>query len=38
VDIITRRATYDENRANPLKKLNPEVFARMEDEEIREGN
>jgi 4-hydroxythreonine-4-phosphate dehydrogenase len=38
VDIIQRRAAYDENRANPLKKIHPEVFARMEDEEIREGN
>lgn len=38
IDIIHRRAAYDENRANPLKKINPEVFARMEDEEIREGN
>lgn len=36
VDIINRRAAYDENRANPLKKINPEVFARMEDEEIKE--
>jgi 4-hydroxythreonine-4-phosphate dehydrogenase len=38
VDIINRRAAYDSNRANPLKKINPEVFARMEDEEIKEGN
>jgi 4-hydroxythreonine-4-phosphate dehydrogenase len=38
IDIIERRAAFDENRANPLKKINPEVFARMEDEEIREGN
>jgi 4-hydroxythreonine-4-phosphate dehydrogenase len=38
VDIIQRRAFYDENRSNPLKKINPEVFARMEDEEIREGS
>lgn len=38
VDIIQRRNAYDENRANPLKKINPEVFARMEDEEIRDGN
>lgn len=38
IDIIQRRAAYDENRANPIKKINPEVFARMEDEEIREGN
>lgn len=37
VDIIQRRAAYDENRANPIKKINPEVFARMEDEEIREN-
>jgi 4-hydroxythreonine-4-phosphate dehydrogenase len=36
IDIINRRATYDDNRSNPLKKINPEVFARMEDEEIRE--
>jgi 4-hydroxythreonine-4-phosphate dehydrogenase len=38
IDIIHQRAAFDENRANPLKKINPEVFARMEDEEIREGN
>lgn len=36
LDIINKRATYDENRSNPIKKINPEVFARMEDEEIRE--
>lgn len=36
IDIINRRETYDTNRANPLKKINPEVFARMEDEDIRE--
>ena len=36
IDIIQQRATYDENRSNPLKKINPEVFARMEDEDIRE--
>ena len=36
VDIINRRAGYDQNRSNPLKKINPEVFARMEDEEIKE--
>lgn len=36
IDIIKRRAEYEENRSNPLKKLNPEVFARMEDEDIRE--
>ena len=38
IDIINQRHEYDENRSNPLKKLNPEVFARMEDEELREGN
>jgi 4-hydroxythreonine-4-phosphate dehydrogenase len=37
IDIINQRAAYDENRKNPMKKLNPEVFARMEDEEIREN-
>lgn len=36
IDIIRRRETYDSNRSNPLQKLKPEVFARMEDEEIRE--
>ncbi|MCR6722215.1 MAG: 4-hydroxythreonine-4-phosphate dehydrogenase PdxA [Chitinophagaceae bacterium] len=36
IDIIRRRETYDNNRSNPLQKLKPEVFARMEDEEIRE--
>ncbi|EDK72353.1 4-hydroxythreonine-4-phosphate dehydrogenase [candidate division TM7 genomosp. GTL1] len=36
IDIINRRAAYDENRSNPIKKINPEVFARMEDEEIKE--
>ena len=37
IDIIKQRQEFDENRANPLKKLNAEVFARMEDEEINEG-
>ena len=36
IDILRRRAGYDDNRKNPLQKLKPEVFARMEDEEIRE--
>lgn len=36
IDIIDRRTNYDQNRSNPLKKIQPEVFARMEDEEIRE--
>lgn len=37
IDIIRQRSKYEEQRSNPLKKLNPEVFARMEDEEIRES-
>ncbi len=36
IDIINQRVTYDENRKNPLQKLKPEVFARMEDEDIRD--
>jgi 4-hydroxythreonine-4-phosphate dehydrogenase len=36
IDIIQQRGDYDNNRSNPLKKINPEVFARMEDEDIRE--
>jgi 4-hydroxythreonine-4-phosphate dehydrogenase len=37
VDIIKRRNTYDENRKNPVRKITAESFARMEDEEIKEG-
>ncbi len=37
LDILKHQEQYDKNRANPLKKINPEVFARMEDEEIKEG-
>ncbi|RYG53475.1 MAG: 4-hydroxythreonine-4-phosphate dehydrogenase PdxA, partial [Chitinophagaceae bacterium] len=37
IDIIQQRAAFDTNRSNPLKKINPEVFARMEDEDIREN-
>jgi 4-hydroxythreonine-4-phosphate dehydrogenase len=37
IDIIHRRAAYDENRANPVRKITAESFARMEDEEIKEG-
>lgn len=36
IDIIRRREEFDVNRSNPLQKLKPEVFARMEDEEIRD--
>jgi 4-hydroxythreonine-4-phosphate dehydrogenase len=37
IDIINRRSDYDENRKNPVRKIAPEAFARMEDEEIRES-
>ena len=37
IDIIHRRAAYDENRANPVRKITAESFARMEDEEIKEN-
>lgn len=36
IDIIRRRAQYDDNRKNPVRKITSEAFARMEDEEIRE--
>lgn len=34
IDIIRRRGQYMENRKNPMKKVNPEVFERLEDEAI----
>ena len=37
IDIINRRREYEENRQNPVRKLTSETFARMEDEEIKEG-
>jgi 4-hydroxythreonine-4-phosphate dehydrogenase len=37
VDIINRRNGYDDNRANPVRKITAESFARMEDEEIKEN-
>ena len=37
IDIINRRNEYDENRKNPVRKIAPEAFARMEDEEIKES-
>ena len=37
IDIINRRKEYDENRKNPVRKITSEAFARMEDEEIKEG-
>src|SRR5258705_1032515 len=37
IDIFQRRTAYDENRANPVRKITAESFARMEDEEIKEN-
>jgi 4-hydroxythreonine-4-phosphate dehydrogenase len=37
IDIINRRAEYEDNRKNPVRKITAESFARMEDEEIKEG-
>jgi 4-hydroxythreonine-4-phosphate dehydrogenase len=37
IDIFNRRTAYEENRANPVRKITAESFARMEDEEIKEG-
>ena len=37
IDIINRRNEYEENRKNPVRKIAPEAFARLEDEEIREN-
>jgi 4-hydroxythreonine-4-phosphate dehydrogenase len=37
IDIINRRAGYEENRRNPVRRITAESFARMEDEEIREN-
>ncbi|MFD2918151.1 4-hydroxythreonine-4-phosphate dehydrogenase PdxA [Terrimonas rubra] len=36
IDLIKRRNEYGEQRRNPIKRLNPEMFARMEDEKIEE--
>lgn len=35
-DILKNKAQYAEDRKNPLKKINAEAFARMEDEVIKE--
>lgn len=35
-DIIGQRAEYGEQRANPLRKVSPEVVSRLEDEKIEE--
>lgn len=37
IDIINRRAEYEENRKNPLRKMTPAVLANAEDEKIDEG-
>jgi len=37
ISIIQQRNQYDENRANPVRKLTSEVFTKMEDEEIKEN-
>lgn len=37
INIINQRRDFDENRKNPVRKIAPEAFARMEDEEIREN-
>ncbi|RZJ83983.1 MAG: 4-hydroxythreonine-4-phosphate dehydrogenase PdxA, partial [Chryseobacterium sp.] len=34
IDILKRRNQYHENRKNPIRKINPEFFGRMEDEAI----
>ncbi len=36
IDIIRRRAAYEENHKNPLKKMTAEVLANAEDEKIEE--
>ncbi len=36
-EIIRHRREYEENRQNPVRKISKDVFARMEDEEIKEG-
>ncbi|MFV0605798.1 MAG: 4-hydroxythreonine-4-phosphate dehydrogenase PdxA [Niabella sp.] len=36
IDIYNSRNEYDINRANPLKKVMPEVTAKLEDEKIEE--
>lgn len=35
-DIINRRAEFDENRQNPLKKMTPSILANAVDERIEE--
>lgn len=37
IDIINRRAGYEDSRKNPVRRITAESFARMEDEEIKEN-
>ena len=37
IDIIKQRNQYEENRKNPVRKISSEAFARLEDEEVKEG-
>ncbi len=37
IDIINRRAEFEENRKNPLKKMTPSMLANAVDEKIDEG-
>jgi 4-hydroxythreonine-4-phosphate dehydrogenase len=37
IDIINRRAVFEENRKNPLKKITPAILANAEDEKIDES-
>lgn len=37
IDIIKQRNEFDENRKNPVRKISSEAFAKLEDEEVKEG-
>jgi 4-hydroxythreonine-4-phosphate dehydrogenase len=37
IDIIKQRATYDDNRKNPLRRISARVFANVVDERIEEN-
>ncbi|MFC0774110.1 4-hydroxythreonine-4-phosphate dehydrogenase PdxA [Terrimonas alba] len=37
IDIIKQRNEYEENRKNPVRKISSEAFAKLEDEEVKEG-
>lgn len=36
LDVFEKRLEYEENRSNPIRKISPEVTARLEDEKIEE--